>query len=150
VRIGISTSGPRQAEVVRAALELDVFTSVQSTWNVLEPSVGPALAEAHDAGWFVVVKEAMANGRLATEAGPLAPASAATGVGRDALALAVVLAQPWADVVLSGAATVTQLQQNLAALTGGTATADAVLDELAGVAEPAESYWRSRSELAWT
>ena len=116
----------------------DVFTSVQSTWNVLEPSVGPALAEAHDAGWFVVVKEAMANGRLAT------------GIGRDALALAVVLAQPWADVVLSGAATVTQLQQNLAALTVGTATADAVLDELAGVAEPAESYWRSRSELAWT
>ena len=138
MRIGISTSGPRQAEVVRAALDLDVFTSVQSTWNVLEPSVGPALAEAHDAGWFVVVKEAMANGRLAT------------GIGRDALALAVVLAQPWADVVLSGAATVPQLQQNLAALTVGTATADAVLDGLAGVAEPAESYWRSRSELAWT
>ncbi len=150
VRIGISTSGPRQAEVVRAALELDVFTSVQSTWNVLEPSVGPALAEAHDAGWFVVVKEAMANGRLATEGGPLAPAAAEAGVGRDALALAVVLAQPWADVVLSGAATVPQLEQNLAALTVGTATAGAILGELAGVVEPAESYWRSRSELAWT
>ncbi|MEZ4558441.1 MAG: hypothetical protein R2854_18775 [Caldilineaceae bacterium] len=33
----------------------------------------------------------------------------------DALALAAVLAQPWAHVVLSGAATVEQLQSNVAA-----------------------------------
>ena len=42
-----------------------LFTSFQSTWNVLEPSAGPALAEAAAAGARVIVKEAVANGRLA-------------------------------------------------------------------------------------
>ena len=45
VRVGISTSGPQQADAVRRALEVEVggaplFTSFQSTWNVLETSVG--------------------------------------------------------------------------------------------------------------
>ena len=48
VRVGISTSGPRQAEVIdRARNEHgDLFSVVQSTWNVFEPSAGPALARA--------------------------------------------------------------------------------------------------------
>ena len=51
VRVGVSTSGPAQAEAVRRAVDIQVggeplFTSVQSTWNVLEPSAGPALADA--------------------------------------------------------------------------------------------------------
>ena len=41
------------------------FQSVQATWNLLERSAGPALADAHAAGWGVIVKEALANGRLA-------------------------------------------------------------------------------------
>lgn len=146
VRVGISTSGPQQADVVRAALELEVFSSVQSTWNPLEPSVGPALAEAHDTGWFVVVKEAMANGRLVADDTALGAAADAAEVGRDALALAVALAQPWADVVLSGAASVAQLEQNLAALD---VEAD-IVDELGSMAEVAEEYWATRSRLAWT
>lgn len=150
VRLGISTSGPQQAQVVRAALDLDVFTSVQSTWNPLEPSVGPALAEAHDAGWFVVVKEGMANGRLVVEQTPLGAAAGAAGVGRDALALAAALAQPWADVVLSGAASVPQLQQNLAALEVGADLVAGLDDELVGMSEAPEQYWAARSRMAWT
>jgi aryl-alcohol dehydrogenase-like predicted oxidoreductase len=58
-----------------------------------------------------------------------------------------VLAQPWADVVLSGAATVDTLRSNLAALD---VTWDAQLDErLAELAEPADAYWARRAELAW-
>ena len=150
MRIGISTSGPQQAQVVRAALDLDVFTSVQSTWNLLEPSVGPALAEAHDAGWFVVVKEGMANGRLVVEDTALGAVADAAGVGRDALALATVLAQPWADVVLSGAASVLQLQQNLAALAVGADVVAAHADQRAGMGEDPEQYWATRSRMAWT
>ena len=37
---------------------------VQATWNLLEPSAGPALAAAHEAGLGVIIKEAVANGRL--------------------------------------------------------------------------------------
>ncbi|OZE21861.1 aldo/keto reductase [Rhodococcus sp. 05-2255-1e] len=151
-RIGISTSGPHQADVVRAALEIGVFGSVQSTWNPLEPSVAPALAEAHEAGWFVVVKEAMANGRLIAENSALAARADSAGVGRDALALAVALAQPWADVVLSGAATATQLDQNIAALSVDRAViapCDLNIADL-DIAESPQSYWDNRSRMAWT
>ena len=56
VRVGVSTSGPQQADAVRRALAVTVdgeplFTSVQSTWNVLEPSAGPALAEDPQTYW---------------------------------------------------------------------------------------------------
>ncbi|MDV8022783.1 aldo/keto reductase [Rhodococcus sp. IEGM 1330] len=146
-RIGISTSGPHQADVVRAALDIGVFSSVQSTWNPLEPSSGPALARAHEAGWFVVVKEAMANGRLVAEDSALARLADSAGVGRDALALAIALAQPWADVVLSGAATVAQLQQNIAALA---IDRDLIAASDLDVAESPDSYWDNRSRLAWT
>ncbi|OZE33860.1 aldo/keto reductase [Rhodococcus sp. 05-2254-6] len=146
-RIGISTSGPHQADVVQAALDIGVFSSVQSTWNPLEPSVGPALERAHEAGWFVVVKEAMANGRLVAENSPLARVADSAGVGRDAVALAIALAQPWADVVLSGAATVTQLEQNIAALS---IDRELITASDLKLAEDPEGYWDNRSRMAWT
>jgi aryl-alcohol dehydrogenase-like predicted oxidoreductase len=150
VRVGISTSGPQQGDVVRAALDLEVFSSVQSTWNVLEPSVGPALAEAHAEGWFVVVKEGMANGRLVVEDGVLGQAAADAGTGRDALALAIVLAQPWADVVLSGAASVRCCTENLGALTVDRDVVAGLQEQLASSAERPQDYWSTRSGLAWT
>jgi aryl-alcohol dehydrogenase-like predicted oxidoreductase len=148
VRVGFSTSGPAQAAVVRRALALTrhgtpVFTAVQSTWNVLEPSVGPALAEAHAAGAHVLVKEALANGRLAVDPpAPLAAAAEDAGVGPDAVALAAALAQPWADTVLSGAAGVGQLASNLAA-------AALPKVDLPDLAESPAEYWQHRSGLVW-
>ncbi|HTF07688.1 MAG TPA: aldo/keto reductase, partial [Asanoa sp.] len=55
VTIGLSTSGPRQADAIRTALAVEVdgaplFSAVQATWNPLDPSAGPALEEAHAAG----------------------------------------------------------------------------------------------------
>ncbi|TDV44904.1 aldo/keto reductase [Actinophytocola oryzae] len=148
VRVGFSTSGPGQADVVRRALALErhgvrVFTAVQSTWNILEPSVGPALAEAHEAGAHVLVKEGMANGRLAVEPPePVAALARSLGVGPDAVALAAVLAQPWAETVLSGAAGTQQLASNLVAAGIGEV-------DLPSLAEPAAVYWKHRSALAW-
>ena len=79
--------------------------------------------------------------------GRLTAAATERGTTPDALALAAVLAQPWADVVLSGAATVDTLRSNLAAID---AAWDAQAEEaLAPLAEPAEEYWERRSELAW-
>ena len=57
----------------RAAVSVDgqpVFGAAQVTWNLLEPSVGPAAAEAAAAGWPILVKEAVANGRLAPGRAP--------------------------------------------------------------------------------
>lgn len=149
VRIGFTVSGPRQAEVVRRALEPRLFEVVQATWNLLEPSSGPALAEAKQAGLTVVVKEAMANGRLARQApAPLVEAARALGATPDAFALAAALSQPWADVVLSGAANADQVRQNARA--AGLRVDARVLDDLRALAEEPERYWKARSQLAWT
>jgi aryl-alcohol dehydrogenase-like predicted oxidoreductase len=158
VVVGLSSSGPGQADTIRRALEVSAagvapFACVQATWNLLEPSAGPALAEAGAAGWGVIVKEAVANGRLTPHgSGPAAEAlgrvAARHGVGVDAVALAAVLANPWADVVLSGAVTPAQLEANLAAVRVELDPGE--LEELAALAEPPERYWRERSALSWS
>jgi aryl-alcohol dehydrogenase-like predicted oxidoreductase len=153
VRVGFSTSGPAQAETVRRALELEadgrrIFTTVQSTWNLLEPSVADALAEAHAGGGHVLLKEVLANGRLAV--GPPAPLRRVAerhGVGADTVALAAALARPWADTVLSGAVSAAQVSTNLAAATISLGPDE--LDELRALAVPAEDYWRERAALPW-
>lgn len=153
VAVGLSVSGPGQADTVRAALEVErdgvpLFATVQATWNPLEPSAGAALAAAAAAGWGVIVKEAVANGRLAGRDPVLAERLRASAPDHapDAVALAAALAQPWASVVLSGAATVAQLRSNLTALDVG----EVDLDALADLAEPPEAYWSARSALPWT
>lgn len=161
LRIGLSLSGPGQGETLRRALGVRVvgdrvFDAVQATWNPLEPSIGPVLAEAHASGLGVIVKEALANGRmtarnedpafadrrrlLLAEAGRL-------GTTIDALALAAALARPWADVVLSGAATVDQLDSNLGAI--AVAWDEQAEAALASLAETPEAYWSARSRLPW-
>nr|WP_245885494.1 aldo/keto reductase [Kineococcus rhizosphaerae] len=144
VRVGISTSGPAQGAVLEEALGLDgPFTAVQATWNLLERSVGPVLAQAHDEGWLVVVKEGVANGRLTAHGSDRAIAALARVDGQtvDAFALGAVLAQPFVDVVLSGAVTAQQLEQNLAA------RPPAVVPD--GYCEQPETYWATRSSLPW-
>ncbi|MFJ4499830.1 aldo/keto reductase [Streptomyces sp. NPDC088864] len=155
VSIGLSTSGPGQAEAIRTALTVTVdgaplFRTVQATYNALETSAGPALAEAHAAGLTVIVKEAVANGRLAGDQAPAVVREIAgeEGLGSDAIALALVLHQPWAGVVLSGAATPAQLLDNLHATVP-------VLDEerrarLDALVEEPEAYWRHRASLPWS
>ncbi|WP_033282208.1 aldo/keto reductase [Streptomyces sp. NRRL F-525] len=154
VTIGFSTSGPAQADAIRAALAVTVdgeplFRIVQSTYNALETSAGPALAEAHDAGLAVIVKEGMANGRLAEPYAPDALKAVAeeTSLGTDAIALALILREPWAGVALSGAATAGQLASNLHA-----AVVDLDDDQLArlgALAEDPHAYWEKRGQLPW-
>lgn len=144
VLIGLTTSGPQQAATIERALEVGGFDCIQSTWNLLERSAGPALAKARDAGMGVIIKEALANGRL-TDRGDvpaLIESARSLGTTPDALALAAVLAQPWVDVALSGAATVAQLRSNLAAF-----ELDPPAPAIA--AEDPETYWEERSALPW-
>ena len=153
VVIGLTASGPDQADTIRRALEIEIdgrrlFGSVQATWNLLETSAGAALAEAADAGVGVIVKEAVANGRLTSRsqviAGRLPEAAGEWPI--DAVAIAAALHQPWAGVVLSGAATSQQLVSNLQALE----VPHEVTEQLSRLAETPEAYWSTRSRLAWT
>ena len=161
VAIGLSLSGANQAAVLEAAPAVTVdgvrlFDTVQGTWNLLEPSCGQTLAAARQDGMGVIVKEALANGRLTdrNRTPAFAPVRArleSIAIRKqttlDRLALAAALAQPWADVVLSGAVTGEQLASNLAAA-ALTLTPDEQ-EELAALAEPPEVYWSTRSALPW-
>jgi len=159
--IGLSVSGAQQSELIEKAATTTVdgerlFDVVQATWNLLETSAESALANAKAAGMAVIVKEAMANGRLTdrnTEAdfvgklNVLKDQAAQLDCTLDALAMAAAINQPWSDVVLSGATTIEQLQSNLKAV--DVKWADEAQAQLVELIEPAEQYWQIRSELAW-
>ena len=156
VAVGLSVTGPRQAETVRRALEIGAFDCVQATWNLFERSAEDALTRAHEAGLGVIVKEALANGRLVggdrgedeSMRRPLLDAARERGTTPDALAISAALAQPFADVVLSGAATTETLESNLSALA---VAYDGELDQrLLALREEPELYWSERSSLPWT
>lgn len=146
IEIGVTVSGTSQPQTIRAVLALDLFDAVQATWNLHERSAEPALQAAHEQGLTVYVKEALANGRLAgaEAAPPLAKEAARRRTTPDALALAAALAKPWADVVLSGAATLETLRSNLAA------TEVPLTPDLEELTERSEAYWARRSKLPWT
>jgi aryl-alcohol dehydrogenase-like predicted oxidoreductase len=149
--IGLTVSGPRQADVIRRALEVQVdgaslFQVVQATWNLLEPSAATALADAKALGLGVIVKEALANGRLTARAAedPAGLREIADGYHTtvDVVAIAAALAQPWVDVVLSGAVTTEQLRSNVSAV-------DVAVGNLPHLAETPAEYWARRSALQW-
>jgi aryl-alcohol dehydrogenase-like predicted oxidoreductase len=125
VPLGVSVSGTRQAETIDRAASLGIFSSVQATWNLHERAAGDALARC---GLKVIVKEALANGRLAA---------------RDADALAAALAQPWATVVLSGAASLDVLRSNLRARDTPPP------GDLPELIEDSDAYWALRGQMEW-
>jgi aryl-alcohol dehydrogenase-like predicted oxidoreductase len=161
-RIGLTTSGAHQADVVWRMLEATrdgepLFEVVQATWNVLETSAAPALAAARERGLGIIVKEPLANGRLternrdgdfAAARAVLEPMARRHRTSVDAVALAAALAQPWADVVLLGATRVDHLEANLAARSVILEERDA--RDLSRLATPPEQYWRTRSRMPWS
>jgi aryl-alcohol dehydrogenase-like predicted oxidoreductase len=106
----------------------------------------------------VVVKESLANGRLtngnrqddelfAPLVARLRAIAEARGTTIEMLALAGALARPWANVVLTGAATVEQVQSTVAALEFAY---DADLEEqLLSFSIGSIDYWRARSSFRW-
>jgi aryl-alcohol dehydrogenase-like predicted oxidoreductase len=157
VRIGLSLSGVKQAETLEKALRIErngsrLFDTVQATYNLLETSAGKILELAYKEGMGIIIKEALANGRLterntnsdfADKLFRLQRCAEYYGATLDAFALAFVLQQPWADVVLSGATTPEQLASNIKALEV------APLLDIEDFSEESETYWRVRSRLTW-
>jgi len=161
VAIGLSLSGAQQAAALTQALSVTVdgvrlFDAVQATWNLLEQSAIMALHAAHELGLVVIVKEALANGRLtlrnntpafAPKLHLLQQEATRLQTTVDALALVAVLAQPWATIVLSGAATVAQVESNVLALAVKWDEEAAAL--LLPLVETPDHYWAQRSDLTW-
>ena len=159
--IGLSLSGTGQADTLWRALEIEfdgklLFGSVQATWNILEQSPTAVLTAAHQAGLGVIIKEALANGRLTprnqapefqVKMDTLTQLAQQHHTTVDALALAAVLNQPFVDVVLSGAAQTDHLLSNVTALQVNWSAE--LAESLLGMVEDTAVYWQTRSNLSW-
>jgi len=163
IKAGLSVSGAGQDVAIRRSLEVRrdgqrVFDSVQATWNLLERGAERALEDAHVAGMKVVVKESLANGRLthgnrdddkvfAPHVARIRELAESRGTTIETLALAAARARPWADVVLTGAATEKQIRSSVAALEF---SYDAELEEqLSPLSIASDEYWRVRGAFRW-
>ena len=161
IKIGLTVSGVDQPQTIDRALEIrfddkPLFSCLQATWNVLETSATETLQRAHRAGLSIIIKEALANGRLTTrndsesfsdtrkELEAIAKENDST---IDAICLAAALNQPWVTTVLSGAANVDHLRSNLKA--ADVQWSRAIQNRLSGLAQTPEVYWSQRAALAW-
>ncbi len=161
IRVGLSVSGPEQSETIEKAISVNIdgvplFSSVQATWNLLERSAGPTLAKASRQGLTVIVKEGVANGRLtiknqtpefANQFRLLKRVAAEYESTIDAISLAAALNQPWANIVLSGAANIDHLKSNVAAQE--LRWSSAIAEKLESLIEPPQQYWATRSQMPW-
>lgn len=159
--IGLSLSGAKQLDTLEQSMEIKIqgeylFQSVQVTWNLLERSATQALEKASRAGYGIIVKEALANGRL-TDRNKSASFREKLQIlqriakkhqaGIDAIAIAYIINQPWASIVLSGAVTEDHLLSNLRALSIELDSND--MDMLNQLKESPIDYWETRSKLEW-
>ncbi|WP_317191997.1 aldo/keto reductase [Tamlana sp. s12] len=161
LHIGITTSGENQKKVISEALKIEVngnllFDSFQVSYNVLEQSTFDVLRTLIRSGKTVIIKEALANGRVfESENFPkykvaytlLNKLADKYDVGVDAMALRFVMDSLQPDYVLSGASNVTQLKENLKA--NAFELEDADVKALKALAVSPGFYWQERSELDW-
>jgi len=163
IRAGLTVSGSGQDSAIRKALDVHrdgqrVFDSVQATWNLFERGAESALSDAHSAGMKVVIKEALANGRLthknhdgdallAPHLSQIRKIAEDRGTTIEMLALSAALSRPWATFVLSGAATVAQIESTVAA---NARDYNAELDDqLRNFSVSPQDYWRARATFSW-
>lgn len=159
--IGITTSGPNQADVIATALNIVIedellFDSFQVTYNIFEQSTLPVLREVLNYGKKVIIKEALANGRVFQNDkfqhynkaySILEELSKKHNVGIDAIALRFVIDSLNPTYILSGASNINQLKQNLKALDVDFNFKD--LQVLKALEVSSENYWNERSTLNW-
>ena len=161
LKIGLTTTGANQAEVIKKALNITVdgaslFDLFQVTYNFLDQSILKVSEELIQENKSIVIKEALANGRVfRNESYPhynkmyevLESISKKHNVGVDAISLKYCEQTIPNSIVLSGASTIRQLQENLKADTFMLSSQDLAL--LDAFKTPAHYYWSERKKLTW-
>lgn len=161
LKIGLTTTGTNQYEVLNRSLDVHVngsmlFDLFQVTYNVFDQILRDSIRQLAAENKRVVIKEALANGRVFEN--PTYPHYAAAyaelkrlagkyGVGLDAIALRFCMDSVQPFMVLSGASRLGQLSENLASTSFSLAN-----DELALLYEYAVApmdYWQERKSLVW-
>ncbi|MDB4274088.1 aldo/keto reductase [Algibacter sp.] len=161
LHIGITTSGANQKEVIKTALDVKVngdvlFDSFQVTYNVFDQSAYSILRDVLKQGNSIVIKEALANGRVFRNEkfqqynkvyNILEALSKKYEVGVDAIALRFIMDNLQPTYVLSGASNKTHLKQNLKTLNFNFTLEELRL--LKTLKQAPEAYWKERSLLNW-
>jgi aryl-alcohol dehydrogenase-like predicted oxidoreductase len=161
LKIGLTTTGTNQLEVIEKALEvsingIQVFDLFQVTYNFLDQSLQEISGELIRQNKQIIIKEALANGRVFRN--PIYPhynemyttlerLSKKHSVGVDAISLKYCEQTITNSIVLSGASTSEQLKENLTLHTFTLSNND--IDILNGLKVTPDFYWTERKKLAW-
>lgn len=161
LKMGISTTGDNQVEVLKKALAvkangLELFDAFQVTYNILDQSLAEVMPLLDSLGKRVIIKEALANGRLfPNDNYPhysalyvlLKRLSEKYRVGIDAIGLRFCIDSIHPFMVLSGASVLPHLSDNLKAM-NFQLEADEVQQLKSFGVKPVD-YWQERKKLGW-
>jgi aryl-alcohol dehydrogenase-like predicted oxidoreductase len=161
VQIGITTSGTQQSEIIEAALKVkieneDLFDSYQVTYNIFEQSSHAILKHLLQLNKTVIIKEALANGRIFKNEKfshyqklyqVLDSLAKKYQVGTDAIALRYVMDNLEPTYLLSGASSKEQVEQNIKAYSFKLEKEE--IQVLNSFKTDSQKYWKERNELSW-
>ena len=161
LKIGLTTTGTNQLEVIKKALDvsvngIQVFDLFQVTYNFLDQSLLEISAELIRQNKQIVIKEALANGRVFRNKSyphynkmyaTLEGLSKKHNVGVDAISLKYCEQTIPNSIVLSGASNSKQLIENLKLNTFTLSNDDIAV--LNGLKITPDFYWTERKKLAW-
>ncbi len=157
LEIGISTSGPEQKKMIEKLLKINenlkLFSFLQSTVNIFEQSCIPILKEAHNQKINIIAKEVFSNGLLTNankdyhqeQLQNLQNIAKEINLTLEQLSYLWVYQLPFIKIILTGASTISQLQENLNCLKKLNTT----IPNLDNLNLSVEDYWSTRKSLSW-
>ena len=161
LKIGLTTTGTNQTEVIQKALNVlvdgeQLFDVYQVTYNFLDQSLLETIDELQHQNKSIVIKEALANGRIFRNNKyphynkmykALENLANKYNVGVDAIALKYCEQTIDKSTVLSGASNLNQLKENLK--TNSFFLSNDEIYLLKSFKIDTAFYWQERKELQW-
>ena len=161
LKIGLTTTGTNQVEVIKKALDVlvdgkQVFDLFQVTYNFLDQSLKEISDELQSQDKSIVIKEALANGRVFRNKNypnydkmyaTLDSLAKKHNVGVDAISLKYCEQTITNSIVLSGASNSEQLEENLK-MNSFSLSKDEI-ELLNSFKIDPNFYWTERKKLQW-
>ena len=161
LKIGLTTTGTNQVEVIKKALAVlvdgeQLFDLFQVTYNFLDQSLLAISKELISQNKSIVIKEALANGRVFRNKNypqynkmyaPLEDLAQKHNVGVDAISLKYCEQTIPKSVILSGASATSQLKENLKINSFSLSSNE--IEILNSFKVTPEFYWSERKQLQW-
>jgi aryl-alcohol dehydrogenase-like predicted oxidoreductase len=161
LKIGLTTTGTNQVEVIKKALTVlvdgeQLFDIFQVTYNFLDQSLFAICEELISQKKSIVIKEALANGRVFRNKNyphydkmyaTLEDLAQKHMVGVDAISLKYCGQTIPKSIILSGASNTSQLKENLK--TNSFSLSSDEIEILNSFKVTPEFYWSERKKLQW-